>query len=322
MISVNVNIEGKALCNELPLDQISDVLAKGKDSLLWLDVVAPTEEEFRLLAEEFSFHPLAIEDAAKRHQRPKIDFYDGFMFLVFYEFRLVGERAEAQELSFFVGPNFLVTIHPESCDPIARVAARWAHDPEALGKRGVGFLVYAVLDAVVDDYFPIADAFSDRIEELEERIFESVDHRAQREIFAFRKDLIALRRVLGPERDVMNVLVRRDSPALGDETVVYFQDVYDHIIRVTDNIDTYRDLLGSALDAYLSVTSNRLNRVMKTLTASSIILMSMTLVAGIYGMNFDRMPELKWDLGYPLALGLMALIGLTLAGLFKRNDWL
>ena len=321
MISVKVNLAGKVLRNDLPLHRISEVVAD-KANLLWLDVVAPTEDEFRLLAEEFAFHPLAIEDATKRHQRPKLDFYDGFLFLVFYEIKLVDGRPASQEVSFFVGSNYLVTIHEQPCDPIGDIAARWGSHPDELGKRGAGFLVYAILDAIVDDYFPIVDALSDRIEALEERIFERSDTRGQREVFALRKDLTTIRRVLGTERDVMNILVRRDSPALGDETVVYFQDVYDHILRVTDNVDTYRDLLGSALDSYLSVTSNRLNQVMKTLTASSIILMSMTLVASVYGMNFDHMPELHWGFGYAWALGLMVIIGASLAALFKRIDWL
>jgi magnesium transporter len=322
MITVSVNIEGKALHNDLPLDRISEVLSAGKANLLWLDVVTPTEDELRLLAEEFAFHPLAIEDATMRHQRPKIDFYDGFLFLVFYEITLVDGRPESHEVSFFVGSNYLVTIHDEPCDAIGRITQRWRSHPDELGKRGAGFLVYSILDAIVDDYFPVVDALSDRIEALEERIFERADTRGQREVFGFRKDLTAIRRVLGPERDVMNILVRRDSPALGDDTVVYFQDVYDHILRVTDNLDTYRDLLGSALDSYLSVTSNRLNQVMKTLTASSIILMSMTLVASIYGMNFERIPELHWQFGYAWALGLMLIIGALLATLFKRIDWL
>jgi magnesium transporter len=322
MITVAIDRDGRGRRRELPLDQVSEVIAGGKTQLLWLDVVAPTPDEFRLLGEEFGFHPLALEDAAKRHQRPKIDFYDGFLFLVFYEIELVDGSPESRELSFFVGKHYLVTIHEQPCGAIQRIATRWNGQAADLAKRGTGFLVYAILDAIVDDYFPVVDGLSDRIEALEEKIFERSDPHAHREVFAFRKDLTAIRRILGPERDVMNVLVRRDSPALGEETVVYFQDVYDHILRVTDNVDTYRDLLGSALDAYLSVTSNRLNRVMKTLTASSIVLMSMTLVASVYGMNFDHMPELHWDLGYAWALGLMVGIGVVLAAIFKRIDWL
>jgi magnesium transporter len=322
MITVSVNIEGRALRNDLPLDRIGEIIAGGTTNLLWLDVIAPTPDELRLLAEEFAFHPLAMEDAAKRHQRPKIDFYDGFLFLVFYELAVADDRTEIHELSCFVGANYLVTIHERECVAVAAIAARWCGKPEELGKRGVGFLVYALLDAIVDDYFPVVDAFSDRIEALEDRIFEQTDPHAQRDVFALRKDLTAIRRVLGPERDVMNLLVRRDSPALGEETVVYFQDVYDHILRVTDNLDAYRELLSGALDASLSVTSNRLNRVMKTLTASSIILMSMTLVASVYGMNFDHMPELHWRLGYAWALGLMAVIGVVLLNIFRRIDWL
>ena len=320
MISLSVNIDGKGRHSDVPLDKIGEVLAKGTRSLLWLDVVSPTDDDFRLLSEEFAFHPLAIEDAAKRSQRPKIEFYDRYVFLIFYEVELAASP-NAQQISFFVGSNYLVTVHDRTCTAIAETAARWTDHPTEVGQRGVSSLVYSLLDAIVDEYFPISDALSDRIDDLEARIFESRDTRPQREIFALRKDLAAIRRVLGPERDVLNVLLRRDTPVFDDEAIPYFQDVYDHVLRVTDNVDAHRDLLGSALDSYLSVTSNRLNQIMKTLTASSIILMSMTLVASIYGMNFDNIPELHWEFGYAWAIGLMAIIGASLAVLFKRIDW-
>src|SRR5262249_397670 len=147
-----------------------------------------------------------------------------------------------------------------------------------------------------DGYFPCIDNLSDRIEDLEASIFERFDTKTQQAIFKVKKNLLAIRRVVAPERDVLNVLVRRESPVFDEATIIYFQDIYDHLLRVTDAVDTYRDLMSSALDSYLSVTSNRLNQVMKTLTASSIILMSMTLVASIYGMNFDNIPELHWRL--------------------------
>ena len=207
---------------------------------------------------------------------------------------------------------------------VPETADRWCENVERQGNRGIGLLVYSLLDSIVDGYFPVVDDLADRIEDLEAGVFaeggSSRDEQAA--IFALKKDLLAIRRVLGPERDVMNVLVRRDAPVFGGEEVVYFQDVYDHILRVTDAIDTYRDLLSSALDAHLSMTSYHLNEVVKRLTSSSIILMSMTLIAGIYGMNFAHMPELDWRLGYAWALGLMVAVGAALVALFRRIDWL
>jgi magnesium transporter len=168
---------------------------------------------------------------------------------------------------------------------------------------------------------PIADRISDRIDVIEDAVFGRFDANAQQEIFRIKRNLLQMRKVLTPERDVLNVLMRRDTPIFSDETVRYFQDIYDHLLRVLDSIDTYRDLLSSALDSYLSVQSNRMNKVMKTLTASSIILMTVTLVASIYGMNFIHMPELQWRLGYPLALGLMVAIAASLGALFRKIDW-
>lgn len=320
MISVHIHTDGQGLQTSLPLERISDVLDEAA-SLLWVDVVDPTPDDLRLLGEEFRFHPLAMEDATKRHQRPKIDFYDGFLFIVFYELEIHHARPETRELTLFVGKNYLVTVHDGAFEVVKETARRWRENVHLPGDRGVGLLVYSLLDAVVDGYFPIIDELSERIEDMEQAIFERSDQRIQQEIFMLKRDLLAIRRVLGPERDVMNVLVRRDSPVFEPGTIVYFQDIYDHLLRVMDAVDTYRDLLTGALDAYFTVTSNRLNQVVKTLTASSIILMSMTLVAGIYGMNFVYMPELHWLLGYPWALGLMLAVGAGLFIMFRRIDW-
>lgn len=321
VIRVNVHADGIGLENDLPIAAISDALEE-PGHLLWIDVVDPTAEEMRILGEEFGFHPLALEDAARRHQRPKLDQYDGFLFLVFYGLASEDGRPCLREIDLFAGKNYLVTVHDGKLPEIRATADRWCRNIEDLGNRGIGLLVYSLLDAIVDGYFPVIDDLSERVEDLEEAIFSRRGTGAQEEIFALKKDLLAIRRVLGPERDVMNLLVRRDSPLFGSEQVVYFQDVYDHILRVADAVDTYRDLLSSALDVDLSMTSYRLNEVVKRLTGSSIILMSVTLIAGIYGMNFQQMPELGWGYGYPFALGLMLAVAGGLFLLFRRIGWL
>jgi magnesium transporter len=322
VITVNVHANGKFLENELPFSRISDVLRQ-KDHLLWLDVVDPTPDDLRLLAQEFSFHPLAMEDVARRHQRPKIDQYKEMIFIVFYAMQPGAERPlDLVEVEFFVGRNYVVTVHDGELALLGDIRDRWCENVDVIGDRSAGLLVYSILDALVDGYFPCIDQLSDRIEVLEESIFQHFDTETQKKIFHLKKELLAIRRVVAPERDVLNVLVRRDSPFFDEATIVYFQDVYDHLLRVTDAVDTYRELMSSALDSYLTVASNRLNQVMKTLTASSIILMSMTLVASVYGMNFDHMPELHWQLGYVWAIGLMVAIGFSLLRLFRRIDWL
>jgi Mg2+ and Co2+ transporter CorA len=186
----------------------------------------------------------------------------------------------------------------------------------------IGILLYSLLDTIVDNYFPVMDSIVDRSEQLEEQIFERYSQSAIEGIFTLKKDLLALRKVLAPERDVLNVLIRRDLPIFETHTLVYFQDVYDHVVRLTDSIDTYRDLLSSALDSFLSMQSNRLNITVQTLTAFSIILMSVAGVAGWYGMNFDVMPELHSAWGYPgVAILVVVIVALEVL-FFKRKGWL
>ena len=322
MIKVRVHAEGAVVDRDLPLDRISDVLA-AEGTLLWVDVIAPSGDELDLIEEEFGFHNLAIEDASLIHERPKVDQYDDFLLIIFYAMSHDDSASgiSLQQLSIFAGTNFVVTLHGAELPILDAISDRWQVNHDRIKNHAAGLLVYSILDALVDEYLPVADRISDRIDQIEESIFGRFDATAQQEIFRLKRDLINIRKVLTPERDVLNVLMRRDTPVYNDETVRYFQDIYDHLLRVLDSVDTYRDLLSSALDSHLSVLSNRMNKVMKTLTASSIILMSMTLVAGIYGMNFVHMPELEWSAGYPLALGLMVAIGVSLGALFKRIDW-
>jgi magnesium transporter len=322
MIRVQVHAEGEILDRNLPLDRISDVLAMAR-TLVWVDVVAPTTEDLSLLEVEFGFHALALEDAALVHERPKVDEYEHFLLIIVYalSYRREETAIELGQISIFAGSNFVVTMHQAELPLLDAISNRWQSNHARVGSRGAGLLVYSILDALVDGYLPVIDQMSDRIDDIEATIFGHFDVAAQQEIFRLKRDLLQMRKVLTPERDVLNLLMRRDTPVYSEETARYFQDIYDHLLRVLDSVDTFRDLLSSALDSYVSVLSNRTNQVMKTLTASSIILMSMTLVAGIYGMNFAHMPELNWRIGYPLSLAAMAAIGLSLGIFFKRKDW-
>jgi magnesium transporter len=322
MITVRLHAEGEILDHDLPLDRISDALA-AKHSLVWADVIAPTNEDLSLLEDEFEFHGLALEDASLVHERPKVDEYDRFLLIIFYAISgSEGAAAiELEQISIFAGANFVVTMHGGELPMLDVIGHRWQANHARIGIHGAGLLVYSILDALVDGYLPVIDQISDRIDTIEDTIFGRFDAAAQQEIFQLKRDLLQMRKVLTPERDVLNLLMRRDTPVYSDETARYFQDIYDHLLRVLDSVDTFRDLLSSALDSYVSILSNRTNQVMKTLTASSIILMTMTLVAGIYGMNFEHMPELNWRVGYPLALAAMAAIGLSLGAVFKRKGW-
>ena len=314
---------GVASLTDVSMDDIHDCLQK-KDGVVWIDASDPSLQEIDELGKLFQFHPLSIEDAHKRHQRPKIDQYDTYFFIVFYAMSIVDHSVETEEIAVFVGKQYVVTMHQLPLAVLSDVQQRWTRNSVSAngGAESSGILLYSILDAIVDAYFPIIDYFGDELERLEEDIFATDDLDAQRKIFLMKRNLLSMRKLLGPERDVMNVLVRRDTPIFEITTVVYMQDVYDHILRVSDALDTYRDIVTGALDAYLSMTSNRLNIVMKRMTASSIILMTVTIVASIYGMNFTHMPELDWRLGYPMALGIMAFAAGTLIYLFKKIDYL
>jgi magnesium transporter len=292
-------------------------------NVVWVDVLDPTDEDFGRLAEEFEFHPLSIEDCQKTHQRPKIEEYRGYYFMVLYEVSFAGEeqQLELRELNIFLGNNYVVSVHSQplrAVDTAARLWPSWLDRTDA----GSGLLAYLLIDAVVDDYNPLLDAMSEKLDDLEDRIFGEFDPTVIEEIFLIKKELLFLRRRIVPLRDVFNLLLRREQPIFPNEIHIYFQDVFDHLIRVTDLVDTLRDIVGSTMDAYLSVSGNRMNMVMKRLTSMSTILMSVTLVAGIYGMNFDAMPELRWRYGYVIALGSMVGIGLILYVFFRKINWL
>jgi magnesium transporter len=302
-------------------EKISDLCGEASN-VIWVDVPDPTGRDFHELAQEFGFHPLSMEDCRNAHQRPKIEEYEGYYFIVLYEALLNDEvELELRELSIFLGKNYLVTVHSQPIRAIETAERLWRGWSD-LAHRGPGLLTYLLIDSIVDDYFPMLDRLSDRIDELEDQIFGDFQPDTIQQIFRIKKQLLILRRAVAPLRDVFNTLLRREQPLFSRETTIYFQDVFDHLIRVADTIDTMRDMLGSTMDAYLSVSSNRMNMVMKRLTAISAILMSVTLVAGIYGMNFSYMPELEWRYGYVGTLGLMLIIGMAIYLYFRRIDWL
>jgi len=302
-------------------DEISHLCTK-PPNIVWVDVADPTSEDFDELAKEFGFHPLSIEDCRNEHQRPKVEEFQGYYFIVLYESDLaLGRHLELRELNIFLGKNYLVTVHSQPIRALETAERLWRGWTD-LAERGTGLLAYLLIDAIVDDYMPLLDTLSDRMDELEDKIFVDFQPEALEEIFRIKKDLLFLRRAVTPLRDVFNTLLRREQQIFSRETHVYFQDVFDHLIRVADTIDTLRDLLGATMDAYLSVSGNRMNVVMKRLTSISAILMSVTLIAGIYGMNFDYMPELKWRYGYVGTLAAMLMVGISLYLYFRKIKWL
>jgi magnesium transporter len=323
MIStICLDSHSKQFTHDLPTADISDYCLR-EQNVVWVDVSDPSSQDFLDLATEFNFHPLSIEDCRHAHQRPKIEEYKGYYFIVLYEAQLAGptDRLELRELNIFLGKNFVVTVHSRPIRAVETTKRLWNEWMDR-SEQGAGLLAYLLFDSIVDDYLPLLDILSERVDSLEDDIFTDFKPESLQRVFRIKKQLLHLRRAVTPLRDVFNVMLRREQPIFNREIYVYFQDVFDHLIRVADTIDTLRDLLGSTMDAYLSVSSNRVNLVMKRLTSVSTILMSVTLIAGIYGMNFDYMPELKWRYGYVFALSSMIVIGLVIYLYLKKSKWI
>lgn len=289
---------------------------------VWIDVSKPGEVEAAFLRDKLGFHPLAVEDCIRGRQRAKLERYPEYFFLVFYAAAINPERDRValNEIHIFLGKNFIVTVHDERVREVAEIVTRWRAAPAYY--QDVAALAHALLDSLVDDYFPVLNHFAERAERIENAVFEESDEGIMQQILTLRRELVLFRRVVAPQRDVLSTLVRRDLPFVRPEMFPYFQDVHDHTIRVTEEIDAIRDLLAASLDAQMSAASHHLNQTVRVMTAWTIILMSVTLVAGIYGMNFAYMPELTWRWGYFGALGFMVLVGAVLLVFFRRIRWL
>ena len=328
--------------DETRLDEI-DRLRASDGTLVWLDIADPQDDDIGLLEREFGLHALAVEDLRKRRQRPKMDTYRDQHVIVTYEVlaraderptderptdgrpidgRPIDERPyDLAEIHLFAGKGYLVSVHWADSPALDDVRGRLQQRAEAIGDSA-GALLYAVLDAVVDGYFPLLDGLSDRIDTLEEQIVSGEQSRASlRDVLLIKRELLELRRVLAPQRDVANQLLRRDVGLIDDAAAPYYQDLYDHLIRVLESVDLYRDLVSATLDANLSVTSNNLNTVMKRLTALTVVLILPTLVASIYGMNFQFIPGLDSPVGFWASLIGMGLLMLIAAAYFKVKDW-
>ena len=318
MISAHAYRPGQGI-EEVPPAEISEVV--GRDGrLLWVDLVDPSDEDLARVQEEFELHPLAIEDARKHRQRPKLEQYPTHAFVVAYS-------CDLAEVDLFVGREWLVSVRERNDAgatwPVEAARARFERTKADCAT--VGFLLYVILDELVDSYFGRSERTEDRIEALEERVFDEQeqDERAvQRDLFRLRRDLLEYRRRVLPLREVLAALLRREVEWLDEATLVHLQDVYDHVLRAVDLVDSERELLGNVVEAQLAIMSNRMNAVMKTMTSWGAILLGATLVAGIYGMNFDHMPELGWRFGYPFALGIMATITVVGYRYFRRREWL
>jgi magnesium transporter len=308
---------------DVAIPDISEVLEQ-PGRFVWIGLHDPDDEVLKEVQQEFSLHDLAIEDAARAHQRPKLERYGDSLFVVLRTAHLDRPTGaiEFGETHLFVGANYVVSIRHGASLPYVEVRARCEASPDLLAKGPV-FVLYALMDFIVDQYFPLVDSFEDRLEELEDDIFQQTLTRQTTErIYQLKRNLLEVKRAVAPLVDMCNRLVRTDSALIPEDARVYFRDVYDHTIRINEMIDTLRELLTTALEANLSLISVSQNEAMKRLAGWAAIIAVPTMIAGIYGMNFKFMPELDWVLGYPVAMGTMVAACGFLYYRFKRSGWL
>ena len=292
------------------------------DAFFWIDVDQPNEADYTILRDVFKFHPLAVEDSEKFEQRAKLDDYDDFVFIVVYG--AVPDQDRLVEVHCFYSGKFLVTVHRDEAPAFTGVRERYLHRKKAVDDPGL--LLYRIIDALVDSFFPILADFDDRIDELEDQTFLNASDAQLQEIFQMKRLLVGMRKAITPQRDMFASLSGgvAELPGMTEEDERYFRDIYDHLIRISDLIDTYRDLLTSSMDVYLSTVSNRLNAVMKQLTIMATIFLPLSFITGFFGQNFGWMighiesPALFFGLG----IGLELLTVAALFTLFRKRGWL
>src|SRR5205823_5425952 len=292
--------------------------------LVWVGLHEPDDEMLAEIQQEFSLHDLAVEDAARAHQRPKLERYGNSVFVVLRTAHIDRSTGgiDYGETHIFLGSNYIVSIRHGGSLPYVEVRSRCEASPDLLVK-GPGFVLYALMDFIVDQYFPLVDTFEDKLAALEDNIFrQALTRETTERIYQLKRDLLEVKRAVAPLVDVCNRLVRTDVTLIPEDARVYFRDVYDHVIRINEMIDNLRELLTAALEANLSLISVSQNEAMKRLAGWAAIIAVPTMIAGIYGMNFKFMPELDWTLGYPLTMTVMVSACAFLYYKFKRSGWL
>jgi magnesium transporter len=312
--------DGKKLGDIRPED-ISEYLSR-PECFVWVALKDPGPGELAALQDEFDLHELAVEDAHHGHQRPKIDEYGDSLFVVLHNIEVAGEELKVGEVDIFVGKNYVLSVRNQAEPGFAAVRARCEREPENL-KHGAGFVFYALIDTVVDRYFPAIDALESELERVEEHIFSGSSTRANIEaLYALKQKLMMLKHAVEPLIEAVGKLHGGRVPQVCADTQEYFRDVYDHLIRINQSIEGLRDMVTTAINVNLSLATVSENETTKRLAAYAALVAVPTMIAGIYGMNFEQMPELRWAFGYPVAVGAMAAIDGYLFYRFRRAGWL
>ena len=297
------------------------ILLADPDIKLWIEIRRESSQEIQWLEEVFRFHPLTIEDLTHRKQRPKLEDYNGYFFAVLHSFTLrhPEEEVDTQETHFFVASNYMVTFREEASPKLDLVYQRYRNDV-VLWDKGIDFLFYRISDALVDSYFPLLDEIEDDIDKLEDNILAGPDEDTLKQLFVLKRALSFLRKIMSPLKDVFNILARRDTLLVSEKTAIYFRDIHDHLTRATELINSYRDMVGGALDIYLSTLSNRMNDIIKRLAVVATIFLPLSFMAWFFGMNFQAIPYGNTRL-FVLSLAMIVGLPATMAWWFYRKGW-
>jgi len=312
--------EGRKLA-DIDKREISQYLAR-PGCFVWVALRDATDEELAEMQEEFGLHPLAVEDARHGHQRPKIEEYGDMLFVVLHTVEVMGDELKSGEVDIFVGRNYVLSVRQRSEQGFLGVRSRAEREPELL-RNGSGYVLYALMDAVVDRYFPVLDAVETELEHIEEQLFTRADPRRSIEaLYYVKQKLNALKHATAPLMEISGKLFGGRVPQVCAGLGEYFRDIHDHVIRLNLTIDTARDTVTTAIQVNLAMITIGESEVTKRLAAYAALVAVPTMIAGIYGMNFEHMPELKWTFGYPFTIGLMAAIDAWLWLRFRKAGWL
>ena len=316
-----IYVDGRRSESPDSLEQAHEA-CRERDGFAWIGLYEPSEEEFESVAGEFDLHELAVEDAITAHQRPKIERYGDSVCVVLKSarYRDETEMVEFGEIHAFVGPDFIITVRHGKASELHEVRERLESEPELL-RRGPSAVLYAIMDQVVDDYAPVSDGLETDIDEIEAEVFGG-NAAVSRRIYALSREVIGFRRATHPLNEVLERLIEGEVYDVDPELQRYLRDVQDHALRTTEQVEAFRELLSNILSVNLTLVGLNQNDEVKKISAWAAILFAPTLIAGIYGMNFDVMPELSWTLGYPFSLALMVLTTVVLHRIFKRAGWL
>jgi magnesium transporter len=311
-------------CHELQHEQVGQLSPPADESVIWINVGGVHQVDVvETLGRQFLLHPLLLEDVANTDQRPKLDDYETYVFLVIKMLSLTARKEiSVEQVSLVLGRNYVISFQENGTDVFQPIRERLRAGKGRLRQSGADYLLYALVDAIVDQYFAVLELLGEKIEAVQLAVVDDPVPQTLNDIHALKRQLLFLRRAVWPLRDVMNNLSRSECPFLQMPTKVFFRDVHDHVIQIVDTIETLREMVSASLEIYLSSVSYRLNAVMRVLTVITTIFMPLSFIASIYGMNFEHMPELQSRWGYPLVLAVMATVGVGMLLLFRKKRWL